>query len=238
MTSAFKRKVVSVGIATALMLSQGAAIGGSPDDTKSGAAWWQWALSIPSGVNPTLDADGANCMVGQNGDVWYLAGLFGASGTVAVTRDCDVPAGVTLFVPVFNFVNIDTPNVCGQGPDRISVKDLRAFAATQIDGATNLSVTVDGNNVKKIKRIKSEVFAATLPEDNLFDAPCVAYLGPVLGDVPGGVYAPAIDDGYYAQVNGLKPGAHVIQIHAENPSGGLTSLDVTYNLEVVAVPKH
>jgi hypothetical protein len=132
---------------------------------------------------------------------------------------------------VINFVNIDTPNVCGQGAS-IPVKDLRAVAAAYIDGAANLSVTIDGRNVKNMRRIKSEVFAVTLPEDSLFDAPCG---GP--GTVPSGVLAPAIDDGFYAQVNGLKPGAHVVQIHAENPSAFFT-LDVTYNLDVVAVPKH
>ena len=106
MTSAFKRKVASIGIATALTLLQGSALAGPPDDTKSGAAWWQWALSIPASVNPMLDTTGANCMVGQNGDVWYLAELFFVGGSV--TRDCAVPEGVTLFFPVLNFVNIDT----------------------------------------------------------------------------------------------------------------------------------
>jgi hypothetical protein len=83
-----------------------------------------------------------------------------------------------------------------------------------------------------MRRIKSGVFALTLPDDNLFDAPCAA-----LGGVPPGVYSPAIDDGYYGQVNALSAGPHVVHIHAESPSFGFT-LDVTYNLDVVATINH
>jgi hypothetical protein len=31
------------------------------------AEWWQWALSIPTSVNPQLDDTGQNCMVGAAG---------------------------------------------------------------------------------------------------------------------------------------------------------------------------
>ena len=92
---------------------------------------------------------------------------------------------------------------------------------------------VDGASAKKkIRRIKSDVFAAALPDDNVFNAFCGG-----LGSVPGAIYTPAIDDGYYAEVTGLKPGAHVVQIHAEHPADS-TTLDATYLLDVVAVPKH
>ena len=161
--------------------------------------------------------------------MWYLAGTFGAA---SATRDCSVPAGTAFFVPVINIVNIDTPNVCGQGSDRIPVSDLRAAVAPFIDGASNLSITIDGVRVNNVHRIKSGVFAVTLPDDNLFDAVCG---GP--GSVPPGVYSPAIDDGYYAQVNALSAGPHVVLIHAASPSSGFT-LDVTYNLDVVATLNH
>ena len=44
-------------------------------------AWWQWAYSIPAPNNPVLDTTGANCDVGQSGQVWFLAGSF-TSGTI------------------------------------------------------------------------------------------------------------------------------------------------------------
>ena len=219
-----------MSIGMALIMTQAPAVAGPGDVDKSGAAWWQWALSIPADTNPLLDTTGDDCMVGQRGGVWYLAGTFFPAPSTAV-RDCAVPAGTAFFVPVINFVNVDAPNVCGQGPDHVPVGDLRAAVAPLIDGATNLSITVDGVNVNNMRRIKSGVFAVTFPDDNLFDALCG---GP--GTVPAGVYSPAIDDGYYAEVNALSAGAHVVHIHADS-LGGFT-LDITYNLNVVATINH
>jgi len=101
-----------------------------------GGAWWQWALSIPTSVNPLLDASGASCMVGQQGSIWYLAGVF--NGNTA-TRICSVPGDRTLFFPVINSVNFNTPNVCGQGPTNIAAKDLRAASAAFVNGASGPS---------------------------------------------------------------------------------------------------
>ena len=120
------------------------------------AEWQQWALSIPTPVNPLLDTTGANCMVGQRGSVWFLAGTF-FGGTV--TRACDVPEGKRLFFPVVNSVNINSPNVCGQDSTDLSVQDLRALNAACIDAATNLSVEVDGKTLKHLQRVKSKAIS-------------------------------------------------------------------------------
>jgi len=189
-------------------------------------------MSIPANVNPLTDTTGENCMVGQSGGVWYLAGTFYPLPPTA-DRHCTVPAGTAFFMPVFNFVNVNTPNVCGQGGD-ISTADLRAFIAPAIDAAANLSITVDGKPVGNVHRSKSGVFAVTLPEQNLFDKPCVDF---GLGGVPAGVYSPAVDDGYYGEVNALSPGQHVVHIYAESPVG-TTVVDVTYHLNVVATVNH
>ena len=45
------------------------------------AAWWQWAYGIPVPTNPLFDETGALCGNGQTGKVWFLAGVFNASGT-------------------------------------------------------------------------------------------------------------------------------------------------------------
>ena len=190
------------------------------------AEWWQWALSIPTSENPQLDTTGENCMVGQRGSVWFLAGIFGGGTT---TRTCAVPEGKVLFFPVINSVNIDTPNVCGQGPDRIPVEDLRAASAAFIDGAANLFVEVDGEPMGNLHRVQSKVFEVALPEDNVFDDPCAT-----LGGVRAGIYSPAVDEGFYVRLKPLGVGNHTLHFHAENPSQGFTS-DVTYNLTVVPV---
>jgi hypothetical protein len=188
------------------------------------AEWWQWALSIPTVVNPQLDTTGENAVVGQHGKLWFLAGVFGG-GTVI--RDCSVPEGTALFFPVINSVNIDTPGVCGQ-EGSLSVEELRAASAGFVDGATNLSVTVDMVAIKHLRRVQSKVFAVALPEDNVFDAPCGS------NNVPVGIYSPAVDDGFYVLLDKLSAGKHTLHFHAENPSQSFVQ-DVTYHLTVVPV---
>lgn len=198
-----------------------------PDLRQLSTEWWQWILSIPTPVNPLRDDTGDQCMVGQRGSTWFLAG--NAGGTTE--RTCAVPAGKALFFPVINVVNVDTPNVCGQGPDRIPIGELRAPTVLFINAASNLTVTVDGVAVsqRRIQRIQSKVFDVALPEENLFDDPCIAS---DLGDVPGGIYAPAVEAGFYVRLNPLPVGTHTIHIHAEHPNFG-SPLDVTYHLTIV-----
>lgn len=230
MNSAFKRWFALAGIGVALMLTLTPTTAGPGDVDKSGAAFWQWAFSIPTDVSPLLDTTGEDCMVGQSGGVWYLAGNWNGSPASPFSRTCTVPAGIAFFVPVFNYVNVNTPDLCGQAGS-LSVSELRAQVAPFVDGATGLVLTVDGVNVNNVHRIKSGVFAVTVPEDNLFNLP--AFCGP--GGIPAGVYSPVIDDGYYGQVNALSPGGHVVHVHADWAFG---SVDVTYTLNVVATINH
>jgi len=87
------------------------------------ALWWEWVLSIPRPVNPTLDTTGADCMVGQRDFVWFLAGVNGGG---SATLACSVPADKTLFFPVINSFFFNTPN-CGQGPENLTVKFMRPW---------------------------------------------------------------------------------------------------------------
>jgi hypothetical protein len=121
--------------------------------------------------------------------------------------------------------------VCGQGPANVSVKYMRELNDAFVAGVTTKSVTVDGQPVANLPRIQSKVFDVALPEDNVFDAPCI---GAGLGNVPGGIYSPAVVDGFYAILLPLRPGAHTVHIQAANPSQDFAE-DVTYNLTVVPV---
>ena len=189
------------------------------------AQWWQYINSIPPAVNPLLDPSGAYCMVGQRDPMWFLTGAF-FGGTA--TRTCTVPEGEALFFPVINYVNFNTPYICGQGGP-MNAAELRAPAAAYIDGATNLSVKVDGKALKDLMRIKSDVFAITLPADNIRNSGCG---GP--GSVPAGVYSPSIDDGYYVLLKPISVGNHTLHIHAEVPSQSFV-LDIMYDLVVELV---
>src|SRR2546423_112062 len=73
-------------------------------------AWWQWALLNPvvkgnEQANPLFDTTGASCGVGQSGKVWFLAGIVTVNyspGAGTITRNCTIPTGTALFVPVVN----------------------------------------------------------------------------------------------------------------------------------------
>ena len=109
------------------------------------AQWWQWAVSIPAAVNPLSDTSGEFCMVGQRGSVWFLAGS--TTGQFA-SRICSVPEGMPLFFPVINTVWINTPVCDGLV---LSVAELRAKAAADIDGATGLAVLLDNSPVGNLR---------------------------------------------------------------------------------------
>lgn len=188
---------------------------------KLSAEWWQWALSIPTSQNPLLDNTGVNCAVGQHGAVWFLAGTFLGSA-IPVSRTCTIPASKDIYFPINNSIIINTPGVCGEPKKTVSVRDAREKATGQLALQTGaMSAEVDGTN-RDIQRVQSIPFSVSLPEDNIFDAPCLA-----LGNVPGRTYAPAVDDGYYVLLQQLTPGEHTLHFRV------LGYQDVTYNLTIV-----
>src|SRR5262247_674543 len=148
------RFIMTVAVCVGLIMPLNVTAADAPFLQHVSAEWWQWALSIPTPGNPLTDGTGEHCMVGQRGATWFLAGVQ-EGGTV--TRTCAVPEGKTLFFPVINFVNVNTPNVCGQNAENIPVAALREQIAPFIDGATSLSVTVDGKQVQHVHRIQSKV---------------------------------------------------------------------------------
>ncbi|HEX7273732.1 MAG TPA: hypothetical protein VF420_16430 [Casimicrobiaceae bacterium] len=224
------RTALWTGLLAALLMPASGAFAQSQAYQQLSAQWWQWIISIPVDVNPLLDTSGANCMVGQRGSDWFLAGTEGGD----VERTCSIPEGTSLFFPVINQVNFDTPNACGQGPAPLPSSFYRALSKAFVDGATNLSVEVDGQALKHLQRVQSPIFEVAAPEDNLFVAGCLAFTGVTL---PAGIYSPAVDDGYYVRLNPLAVGDHTLHIHAENPSAGF-EVNVTYVLTVVPVVTH
>jgi hypothetical protein len=73
---------------------------------------------------------------------------------VIVTRNCSIPDGKKLFFPIINNVIFDTPNICGQDNNNLSYEDMVASVKEQTDAATGMKVTLDGREVRNIKRIR------------------------------------------------------------------------------------
>jgi hypothetical protein len=184
------------------------------------AAWWQWALEIPTSVNPLLDPTGEHCAEGQSGKVWFLAGVFGSG---SVTRTCTVPTGTALFFPLLNagwFALLSDPEE----------QRTEEFVRAQVDcePPSELTVTIDGVPVRNPLRYfeMSPLFDVQLPEDNIFG------LGPDV--IPELRLSPSVDQGYYLFLAPLPPGEHVIQWSgAWVCPFGPSSQDVTYVLTVL-----
>jgi hypothetical protein len=198
-----------------------------PDPQTLSAEWWQWTFSIPRSVNPLLAQQGENkCMIGQRGPVWFLTGDPSGSGQT-ITRTCDVPEGATLFFPVINFVDINTPpTTCGKRVQ--NAKNLQAETQPAINSIHSVSVTLDGRNITNtVLRLIPQPFEVALPPDNLF-----AEFG-----CPEGIYSPAVDGGDYVLISPLTPGDHTIHFHGESDSTFFDHVeqDVTYNLTIVPV---
>ena len=189
------------------------------------AMWWQWFFSVPASKNPGLATNGkVNCKVGQSGHVWFLAGHFLGSGSF--TRNCRVPEGKALFIPLLNSW---ADNVCNSPP--LTVEQLRASAASAVIPPANLHASIDGNPLTNLEsyRAISPVFSYTLPPspDNLIDAAFgVSLPGPCW---PSLTVTPAVADGFYIMLTPLTAGSHTINFGGSGP--GIT-LDVTYNLTV------
>lgn len=157
-------------------------------------------------------------MVGQRGSVWFLWN--GGAGP-GKALSCSIPEGASVFFPLAVAFAWNAPNHCGQGPENITVKEMRAFAKGVIDGITDASAELDGAPVNKISRVQSDVFWLALPTDNVLLPLCG-------GDQPPGIFSPAAGEGYFVLLKPLSVGKHTLHYSA-------AGIDVTWNLAVVPV---
>ena len=185
------------------------------------AAWWQYVLSIPVGENPVLDETGDFCGIGQShGPVFFLAGY---ASDEPVTRNCTVPAGKALVVPILNVEcsTVEDPPFFGENG-----QELRTCVAEFVDGVgiNTLNVVIDNKKIQDLRpfRIQSAMFDFNMPEDDNF-----------LG-LPGITSGSSVSDGYWVIIEPLAPGTHVIQFggaFVSGPGEGF-SQNITYNLTV------
>jgi hypothetical protein len=175
------------------------------------AAWWQWALSLPVASHPLLDT--APCSEGQSGPVWFLGGAFTGAATV---RDCTIPTGTSLFLPVLNAECSDIESPPFFGADEAA---MRACAQDFMSLATNMTATIDGQPVADLERyhVSSPFYSFNSPADGLFGP------DPVSGN--------SVSDGVWLFLKPLSAGNHTIHFTGSVPDYGF-DLDVTYNLNV------
>jgi len=180
------------------------------------ARWWQWAYALPTDDNPVADDSGKNCANNQSGSVWFLAGSFGGK----VTRECTIPSGVGILVPIIN-IACDSATE----PALDTEEKLEECAKSDQDAVIEKAISVDGVEIGNLDRYRfqSPVFDLQFPENNIDGVEPQA--------------AKAKSDGFWILLEPLPPGEHEIHFKAAlgDPSdvGSIFALDVLYRLTVL-----
>ncbi len=197
------------------------------------ADWWKWAFSFPVGINPLFDETGAQAYLGNQGNVFFLAGVFNVTGTA--TRTVTIPAGKPIFFPV---LNSEYDNVLFRPPylggpftpppqfNPLSVPELYAASAEVVGLTSELHATVDGCEIPNLfsYRAKSASFNFTLPAaDNIYQ---------FFGVNISGTVAPAVTDGYWLLLAPLPAGNHTINFGGTFGPPNNFTLDITYYITV------
>jgi uncharacterized protein YecT (DUF1311 family) len=146
--------------------------------------YWEWVRSFSREESPTVDTTGYRCGAGQSGPVWFLTG---SREPKSLRRECEVPAGKVLLVPIVNTLaqaNPGVPVTCEQ-----LLVSLRRFAA----GVTDLRLKVNGVAVEG-------------PERFLRDTGCFR-----LRDASSGHDGMAAGTGYWVFIKPLGKGRHELE---------------------------
>jgi len=170
--------------------------------------WWQWAMSIPASHNPVYDKTGNRCGMAQRGEYWFLAGSTGGP----VSRNCTIPQGVKLLVPIVNTVCI--PDATIDAASCITESDN--FIASYEDD--DLTLKADSGNVPYFDVRDDSLWLLFVDANGLF------------GYKPG-VYKANIARGYWGVIDtaGWATGTvHTVELAAR----GSFSLKVTYRIMV------
>lgn len=178
--------------------------------------WWQWLVSIPSDLNPSLDRTGENCDIDQGGSVFKLTGTGGGTKEV----NCEIPSNMAILFPV---IAVECSFV--ESPALKTETDLHDCATSDQDSVTRLSARINGIEIRDIGkyRLHSGLFNLTFPDNNIF------------GVQEG--QSEAVSDGYWVFLKPLTSGSHLIEFSATLGECTVTSPlclseSSTYHLEV------
>ncbi len=179
--------------------------------------WWQWALSIPTDINPINDHKGTYCTSNQNDQfAWFLAGTGGGQ----VTRDCSIPSGKAILFPI-----MDVECSYAENPTAKTEDELRQCAHTDQDTVTHMTLSIDGAHMENLTRFRTDspLFNFSTPENGIFDL--------------HSVNSQAVSDGFFVMLKPLPVGTH--EIHWSGVLGSSADISplnqpesVTYVLKI------
>jgi len=178
--------------------------------------WWNWMVGQPKTTNPAMDDRGSyanNCQTYE--DVYFLCGT---TTTKTVKRECTVPDGKAILMPVicFEYSLLEDTNV--KNPH-----DLLGLATRDLIKYNKISAKINGNEITPdsgIIRIRSPHFTITLPEDNVWGV--------------GNGFTFAAADGYWIFIRDLDPESYDITVQAQpsNSEKDSLAIDTTYKVKV------
>jgi len=185
----------------------------------------QWAYAQPLAHNPLFDQTGADCAVGQDGQVWFLPRILGPR-VFSGSRSCTIPPHNAILLEIGAYVNpypCPDPNfqpAPGQSLYGFLIADAKAF----MDGVNHLEVALDGEQF-------SDVLSYRFHSNDLFtltgDLSLQAAFDPCITGSP----QPAIVDGFFMMFKPLPPGEHVIRVFGTDVRGA--NKTYTYYLNIV-----
>ncbi len=207
-----------------------------------GAAYDQWLLGLPGPDFPIRDSTAAFCALGQfaasdggapQTNVFFLTDPLGLSAELSATRNCTIPSGEMIFIPLTNLWSDNS----GIPEGTLTDDQLKSNLTAVVEAVTGLSLQIDGKSfgttVCDFARYFTgpTQFSYTMPDTSTnFDA---TFFGSGFsGAVPKSFCA-----GYWILLAPLSAGAHTIHFTANVnaiPSLGWpsSSEDITYNLTV------
>jgi hypothetical protein len=208
--------------ATPIASPEAADLAYPPDAVVAGAtlAEWtarsaQWFLSFPPDASPFTDPTGERCTYGQHGPVFFLEAV---PPEVGRPRQCTIPAGVSVLVPIVGVgcSTVEPPPFFGR--DEAELRACTAGHIDSIDPAATPTLAVDGTSVPDVGRyrVQTAPFRVALPPDNFLGVPPTV--------------ATAVFEGYFVLLAPLAPGTHTVRF------GLATMGEVSYDL-VVAEPE-
>jgi hypothetical protein len=191
-----------------------------------GELMWSFIYKIPMAQNPLLDPTGADCAVGQDedGPVWFLPSVPGASLGTSVTRSCTIPRHRGILLQLASTLNdYPCPDPTFQPPPGETLYQfLIQPLIPLINGVTDLHVTLDGvalNDVLSYRSTSDDLFHFT------GDVSMQAFDNCVTGKPQPGVI-----DGFFLMFKPLSPGAHTIVATGHDVAG--VALTFTENLTI------
>jgi hypothetical protein len=192
--------------------------------------WWNWAGNIPEASNPVVETTGAFSHLGDQGPVFFLAGVFNGPTVGPVNRTVTVRENQHLFFPLLNSITWD---IYSAYPD-----DFERDLIETMGDIENLFAELNGVPLGSSTSLLGWLQQSP---DNYDQHVLAGGLFNEWGD-PVGIEQ-AQQRGYWLMLEPLSVGTHVLHFGGRaQPNGayanwGPNIQDITYTIQVQAVPE-